>query len=143
MSYDLKLSGGDLVLNNGQLQKVEQSDKLAQDILKICLTPVGANPLQSWYGSFISRTMIGNAMSDTMLITIGESQLNTALENLKNLQAIQLKSFQRVSAEEQIAAITDISINRNAIDPREFNVRVSVLTKSMKPISTGFKITTI
>lgn len=143
MSFDLKISQGDLVIKNAQLQTVIDSEKLIQDILKICLTSAGSNPLHPWYGSFISRTIIGNPLSNSIIIQIAQSQLNTALDNLKSLQAIQLKSFQRVSADEQISAILDISIIRNQIDPRLFDVRVSALTKGMKPVTPVFRISTI
>ena len=143
MSFDLKIINGDLVLKNGQLQKVESSEKLIQDILKICLTNAGSLPLHPWYGSFISRTIVGNPMHSSVLVQIGKSQLTTALENLKSLQEIQVKSLQRVSADEQIAAIQDVSIIRNQIDPRLFDVRVSVISKGLKPISTSFRVNTI
>lgn len=143
MSFDLKISAGDFVLKNGQLQTVVDSEKLIQDILKICLTTAGSNPLQPWYGSFISRTIVGNPINTSVLVQISKSQLNTALENLKNLQDLQVKSFQRVSADEQIAAISDISIVRNQIDLRLFDVRIKVLTKGLKPITTAFTVNTI
>lgn len=143
MSFDLKISGGDLVIKNGQLQSVIDSEKLIQDILKICLTTAGSNPIHPWYGSFISRTIVGNPNYNSMLIQIGKSQLNTALQNLKDLQDLQVKSFQRVSADEQIAAIQDISININNIDPRLFDVTVRVVSKGLKPVSTSFRISTI
>lgn len=143
MSFDLKISGGDLVIKNGQLQTVIDSEKLIQDILKICLTTAGSNPIHPWYGSFISRTIVGNPNYNSMLIQIGKSQLSTALQNLKDLQDLQVKSFQRVSADEQIAAIQDISININNIDPRLFDVTVRVVSKGLKPVSTSFRISTI
>lgn len=143
MSFDLKIQGGDLVINNGLLKTVVDTEKLIQDILKLCLTTAGSNPLHPWYGSFITRTLVGNPLHTTVLVQIGKSQLNTALQNLKDLQDIQLKSFQRVSADEQIAAILDISINRNQIDPRLFSVTVQALTKGLKPITTSFSVNTI
>lgn len=143
MSFDLKITQGDLVIKNSQLQTVIDSEKLIQDILKICLTSAGSNPLHPWYGSFISRTIVGNPLYNSVIIQIAQSQLNTALDNLKSLQAIQLKSFQRVSADEQISAILDISIVRNQIDPRLFDVRINALTKGMKPITTAFRVSTI
>ena len=54
MSFDLKIINGDLVIKNGQLTTVVDSEKLIQDILKICLTEAGSNPMQPWYGSSIS-----------------------------------------------------------------------------------------
>ena len=124
MSYDLKISNGDFVLANGDLQTVVDSEKLIQDILKICLTTAGTNPLQPWYGSFLSRSIIGSPQHTTVLVQIAKSQLNTALDNLKDLQTLQVKSFQVVSADEQIAVISNISIVRNQIDPRLFDVRI-------------------
>ena len=143
MSFDLKIKNGDLAINNGILQTVIDSEKLIQDILKMCLTTAGTNPLHPWYGSFISRTIIGNPNASDVLVQISKSQLTTSLENLRNLQDQQVKSFQRVSADEQIGAILDISIIRSSIDPRLFDVRIKVLTKGTKPITTAFRVSTI
>jgi phage baseplate assembly protein W len=143
MSFDLKIVKGDLVINKGDLQPVVDSEKLIQDILKICLTTAGSNPLNPWYGSFISRTIVGNPNYSNMLIQIAQSQLYTALTNLQSLQSLQVQSFQRVSADEQISAIRDISISRNKLDPRLYNVNISVISKGIKPITTAFSISTI
>lgn len=143
MSFDLKIRNGDLVLSNGDLQTVVDTEKLTQDILKICLTTAGTNPIHPWYGSFISRTIIGNPNQTSMLIQIAKSQLNTALQNLISLQQIQVKSFQRISADEQIASIKDISILQSQVDPREFSVVIKALTKGLQPITTVFNISTI
>lgn len=143
MSFDLKIKNGDLFINNGVLQTVVDSEKLIQDILKICLTTAGTNPLHPWYGSFISRTIVGNPLHSSVLVQIAKSQLNTALDNLKNLQTQQVKSFQRVSADEQIHHIQDISIIRNQIDPRLFDVQIIAKTKGTKPITTAFRVSTI
>ena len=143
MSFDLKIINGDLVLANGKLKTVVDSEKLIQDILKMCLTTAGTNPIHPWYGSFISRTIVGNPNYTSVLVQIGKSQLTTALQNLKDLQDLQVKAFQRVSADEQIAAISDISIIRNQIDPRLFDIIIKVITKGLKPITTAFEVSTI
>lgn len=143
MSFDLKIINKDLVINNGSLQTVVDSEKLIQDILKICLTTAGTNPYQPWYGSFLSRTIIGNPLHTSILVQVAKSQLNSAFDNLKNLQTAQSQSFQRVSADEQISAILDISIVRNQIDPRLFDVRIKAMTKGLKPITTAFRVSTI
>lgn len=143
MSFDLKISDKDLVIKNGSLQTVVDSEKLIQDILKICLTTAGSNPLHPGYGSYISRTLVGSPLYTSVLVQIGKSQLNAALENLKALQEEQVRKFQRVSADEQISAILDISIVRNEIDPRLFSVRIKALSKGFKPITTAFRASTI
>lgn len=143
MSFDLKIIDGDLKIINGELQQVIDSEKLIQDILKICLTSAGSNPLFPWYGSFLSKSIIGSPADNGITVQIAKSQLNTALENLKNLQGLQIKSSQRVSADEQLAGILNISVTRNATDLRMYNVVINVLTKGFKPITTAFKISTI
>lgn len=143
MSFDLKISGGDLVIANGDLKTVVDSEKLIQDILKIAVTTAGSNPIHPWYGSFVSRTLIGNPNHNGVLVQVAKSQLNTALQNLKDLQNLQVQSYQRVSADEQIAAISDISIVQSQVDPRFFDVVIKALTKGVKPITTAFRVSTI
>lgn len=143
MSFDLKIISGDLVIKNGEFQTVVDSEKLIQDILKMCLTTAGTNPMHPWYGSFLSRTIIGSPLNTPVLIQISKSQLNTALNNLKSMQEMQVKTFQRVSADEQIGAISNISIVQSEKDPRLFDIRIKVMTKGLKPISTAFKVSTI
>jgi hypothetical protein len=143
MSFDLKIVNKDLVISQGQLKTVRDSEKLIQDILKICLTDVGSNPIHPSYGSFLSRSIVGNAMHTDVIVQIGTSQINTCLTNLQHLQQLQLKSFQKVSADEQLAAITGISITRSAFDPRLFNIRIRCLTKGFQPVTTAFSVSTI
>lgn len=143
MSFDLQVMAGDLVINNGLLQTVLDSDKLIQDILKMCLTTAGSNPLHPWYGSFISRTLVGNPNYTTVLVQIAKSQLTTALNNLQQLQALQLQSFQRVSADEQLSAILNIDVTQNPINPTLFNITIKVLSKGLKPISTNFMVNSL
>ncbi len=143
MSFDFKIRSGDLVLQNGDLKIVINSEKLIQELLKICLTAAGANPLHPWYGSYISRTLIGSPLGTNIVIQVAQSYLQNAIENLKKLQELQIKSFQKVSPDELIGSILDISIIRNNIDPRLFDVRVKVLTRGSKPITTAFTVDTI
>ena len=143
MSFDLKITDGDLVITQGKLKTVVDSEKLIQDLLKIALTAAGSNPIHPWYGSFVSRTLVGNPNYSSILVQIAKSQLTTTIQNLKDLQNIQVKSYQRVSADEQIAAISDISIVNSRTDPRLFDVIIKVLTKGNKPITTAFTVSTI
>lgn len=143
MSFDLKIVNGNLVLNQGKLQTVVDSEKLIQDILKICLTTVGANPFHPSYGSFLSRTIIGTAMHNEVIVQVAKSQLTNCLNNLQQLQQIQIQSFQRVSADEQLAAILGISISRSPTDPRLYSVKIKCMTKGFKPITTAFTVSTI
>jgi hypothetical protein len=143
MSFDLKIKNGDFDLINGDLKTVVDTEKLIQDILKIVLSPIGSNPSHPWYGSYLSKSLIGSGLSTDIIFQFGQSQLQNALENLKSLQDSQVKSFQTVSADEQIGAILDISLNRNSTDPRLFDVFIKVVTKGYKPVTAAFTISTI
>ena len=143
MSFDLKINKGDFVITQSKLQTVIDSEKLIQDILKMCLTTAGSNPIHPWYGSFLSRTIIGNPEQSSVVIQMSKTQLNNSLENLKTLQTMQIKSFQRVTPDEQLGAILDISIIRNKIDLRFFDIKIKALTKGSKPITSAFRVSTI
>jgi phage baseplate assembly protein W len=143
MSYDLKVINGDLVLNNGALGTVVDSSKLIQDILKICLTPAGSNPLQPWYGSFINRSLIGSPLAYTIIIQVAQSQLQNSLENLMTLQQAQVKSYQMVTPDEQLNSISNISITRNPSNFTFYTVQISAMNKGYKPITTAFTVSTI
>jgi phage baseplate assembly protein W len=143
MSFDLSIVSGDLVIANGALQTVTNSAKLIQDILKICLTDVGANPIHPSYGSFLSKTVIGNPAKPGIIVQIAKSQINTCLVNLQSLQQLQLKNFQKVSADEQLGAILGVSVVQSKTDPRLYNIFIKVLTKGYQPVSTQFSVTTI
>lgn len=143
MSFDLQIVNNDLVIDKGELKQVVDSQKLIQDILKLALTEAGANPLHPWYGSFLSKVAVGSSLDDDIIVQMSRSQLQTALENLKSLQDMQLKTQQSLSADEQIAAISDIFVNRSNEDPRLFNVTITVISKGIKPITTSFRISTI
>lgn len=143
MSFDLLISDGDLVIRSGALATVINAQKLSQDILKICLTAVGSNPIHPTYGSYLSRSVIGNAMKSSVVVQIAQSQINTCLTNLQSIQANQVKNFQQVSADEQLASVLGISVLRSTADPRNYNVKISVLTKGFLPVNTGFTVSPI
>ena len=143
MSFDLKIINSDLVIKDGALQLVSDSEKLIQDILKMCLTTVGSNAYSPWYGSALSRSMIGNPSTGSVLIHMAKSQLTNSFENLKTLQDMQMKTYQKVSGDELLSAILDISIGRDQNDPRQFNISIKALNKSNKVLTTAFRANTI
>lgn len=141
MSFDLQVSNGDLVIGtNGDLGIVQGSAKLQQSLLKIVLTPVGANPVQSWYGSLINKTLVGNILRTDIVITMAQTQLTNAIETLQKVQAMQVAGGQKVTPDELIAAISNINITRNAIEPRLIQVVVSVLNKAFGRVNTSFTV---
>lgn len=143
MSFDLRLKNGDLSIKNGDLETVTGSEKLVQDILKIAITQAGSNQFSPWYGSLISKTLIGAHLDDRIIINAAESQLQLALTTLQSLQIQQVELRQPMVATEQLAAILDISVQRSGLDPRLFEVNIKVLTKAFKKVNTSFTVTTL
>jgi hypothetical protein len=139
MSFDLKLFGGDLVINNGDLAVVEDSDKLVQDILKLVSTQLGSNPFFPAYGSPISQALIGT--SDVVFAQdVATNQLQASIERLKDLQQDQIKTSQIVTAEEQISVIKDVSIKQARDDPRYYYVNLTVINKAFQSVPISFAV---
>jgi hypothetical protein len=141
MSFDLKIKDGNIVIgSNGDVEKVENTEKLIQDILKIAITPMNSNKFHPAYGSLVSKTLIGNILPAGFLVDSATSQLQNCITTLQKQQQEQMK-FQAVSGAEQIAAIKQIKIERNQTDPRYFQVLISVLSRDFSITTTGFNIT--
>lgn len=136
MSFDLKIKNGDLhISSTGDLQKVQDTEKLIQDILKIVTTPLGSNPFFPWYGSSVSSSLIGNPFSFQFVGNLASSQIRESLETLQKWQNVQTSSGQSVTPYELLAAIQEVKVERNQIDPRYFRIVIKALTKALT--STG------
>jgi hypothetical protein len=143
MSFDLKLLSGDLVIKNGDLDKVENSDKLVQDVLKLVSTQLGTNPFFPGYGSAISQALIGTYYDGVFSDTIATQQLKSSIERLQQLQNEQIKANQVVTPDEQIAAVTDVWVGQANDDPRFFLVNLTVISKAFQKIPISFVVNAI
>lgn len=141
MSFDLQVNNGDLVLKNGDFALVKGNAKLEQDLLKIALTAVGAEPLQPWYGSLVSKSLVGSFLKSDMIFGIAKTQLTNAITTLKNLQNLQVSTGQKVTPDEQISAISNISITRSPTDPRLIGIVISVLDRTFSKVAASFSVT--
>ena len=140
MSFDFRIRDGDLSIGqDGDLMKVENTEKLIQDILKIVITPMGSNQFYPWYGSRVSKSLIGHVFDFEFLSTVATSQLQNALENLQRLQQEQARQ-QRVTPFEQLAALRDVRIERNQVDPRFFLVVINAVTRALTEANTTLTI---
>ncbi|HVI40694.1 MAG TPA: hypothetical protein VM577_08540 [Anaerovoracaceae bacterium] len=140
MSFDFFIQQGDIVIGeDGDIQKVENTTKLEQDILKMVITPLGSNIFHTWYGSAITKSLVGTSFDMQMTSTIASGQLRTALETLQKLQKLQA-SAQIISPSEQIAAIQKVQIERNAVDPRFFTIIIKVVAKDLSSVQTRFNV---
>jgi hypothetical protein len=141
MSFDLKISNRELVIGaNGDIQTVVDSEKLVQDILKIALTQLGANPFFPWYGSPLSSSSIGTVLDYQMIASINSDQLRQCLQKIQTMQAEQVQQGQTLSAAEQLAAIRSVTIMRNVSDPTVYKVSIEAYSRALTPLSTSFDI---
>ncbi len=141
MSFDLRLEGQDLKLgSNRDLAIVEGTEKLTQEILKIVSTDLGSNPFFPWYGCPLSQSLVGTAYTSNFISTIASTQLRTSLETLQKMQKVQLSDGQVVTPQEQIAAVQDVAVSRNAVDPRFFLITVTVLNKAFRTVQSTLQV---
>lgn len=140
MSFDLKIKGNDLAISTtGDVDIVQNTDKLIQDVLKIILTPQGSNKFYRWYGSVISSKVIGEALSPYYSKVEMTRAIQESLNNLVKMQQNQAL-YQNVTPSETIYAIDYIDIVREESDPRLYSILVSVLTKKMTAVETVFQV---
>ena len=138
MSFDLRIESNDLTLNpDGTIQTVQDNSKLAQDIIKGVLTPLGSNRFFRWYGSAIGIRTIGRVLDASITQTEIEQSIQDTISNLIALQKAQARN-QYVSPGETIATIRNISALRNPEDPRQYEVVISVLTRQLTVVEETF-----
>lgn len=141
MSFDLKIAEGDLQISStGDLQQVQDTEKLIQDMLKIVTTPIGGNPHFPWYGSSINSSLVGNPFSFQFIGNIASSQIRESIETLQKWQNVQAGSGQTVTPAELLAAIQEVRVDRDPSDPRKFFVVIKALTKALTPAVTAFDV---
>jgi len=132
MSFDLKLRDGQLVLkNSGDIDIVYNTEKLEQDVIKVAITPLGANKLNPWYGSILSKTLIGMPFDLELAKNLSADQLVSSLETLRILQINQAQQ-QNVSASEAISSILGVDFKRDELDFRKISVFINILSRSSK-----------
>lgn len=131
MSFDLKIENGDISITaDGKLNTVSDNNKLRQDIVKILLTKLGENKYHPTYGSSIGAIEIGHVTDESLLELDLSSSAESSIRNLMTLQGSQAKR-QYLTPGETIVAILDVSVDRDTIDPRVYNIFISVQTQRL------------
>jgi phage baseplate assembly protein W len=140
MSFDLRLENGDLKINaDGTLSTVTGNSKLRQDILKILLTDLGDNKFHPKYGSHVGKLQIGTHADEKIASLDIESSARAALRNLMSLQRSQSRR-QALTPGEIIIDILNLEVTRDKVDPRLYNIFVSVLTQSLDRVESSVTV---
>lgn len=135
MSFDIKAFSGDVEFGpNGDLSRVVNSDKLAQDVLKLLNTPIGTNPMNPGYGSPLTVNQIGTNVSTEGLIEQTKRIISESLEQLIVQQAYQ-SAIQTLTDAETIVDFETPIVVSDAQDPRQFNIVVNAISKALTPLS--------
>lgn len=143
MSFDFKVKDGDLAIGpDGDLLQVRDTEKLIQDILKMVTTQLGSNVFYPWYGSSVSKSLVGSVFDMEFVSSIAIGQLSNSIETLQRLQQSQAQK-QSVTPGELLAAIERISIERNQVDPRFFRIVIKVITRALTSVQTEFELNSL
>jgi phage baseplate assembly protein W len=135
MSFDLSIEKGDIKISpRGSIETVSGNSKLKQDIVKILLTDLGDNKFHPKYGSHVGALQIGHYADDKLMSLDIESSAKNALRNLMGLQRAQSRR-QALTPGEVIVDVLSVIVKRDEVDPRLYNIFVSVLTQELTEVS--------
>lgn len=134
MSFDLALDKGTLTIGaDGDIGKVRNTSKLVQDVLKGVYTPSGSNPYLVNYGNPLTFQNIGEVLNTDFM----EARVsNDILQIVQMLQSVQRNQelVQEVTPSEKIKGIVNISALKDSIDPRQFDIDITILTGALETI---------
>lgn len=138
MSFDLRLRDGDVQIgSSGDLDRIIDTEKLAQDVLKILHTRLGDDPFNPSIGSLLTENDIGT-IPDVDVITVkAEEAIFNSITQLQQQQSRQ-ETFQTVTDAEKVVDIEAVEVERDSVDPRQYNVTVIVLSGALTPIKLEF-----
>jgi len=136
MSFDLSIEKGDIKIgSSGSVKIVSGNSKLKQDIVKILLTDLGDNKFHPKYGSHVGALQIGHYADSKLMSLDIETSARNALKNLMALQRSQSRR-QFLTPGETIVDILSVTVKRDEVDPRMYNIFVSVLTQELTEVGT-------
>ena len=140
MSFDIRAINGDIEFgSNGDLVKIINSDKLAQDIIKLLNTPLGSNPLNPGYGSPLTAERIGQVVDAEGVTEQTRAAVTQALEQLITLQTFQAAT-QSLTDAETLVDFEDPIVEQDEVDPRQFNIVVNALSRDLTPLTVALVV---
>lgn len=140
MSFDLKLTGGDIELSGGAPALVQNKDKLIQDVLKILFTTTGENTVHPWYGTPLLARAVGQSANSSVVQTEIADAVSYGINNLKTLQQLQQADNQFVTPQELIANIVNVDARLSEQDKRKLVVSIQIQARSNELIEESFVV---
>lgn len=141
MSFDIRVIEGDISLGaGGDVDRVMNSDKLAQDVIKVLNTPIGSSPLNLNYGSTLTIEQVGEPIINPgAVVARTTAAIQQALEQLIAMQD-QQRSFQRITDAETIVDFESPLVEQDSVEPRQFNIVVNAISRDLTPITIALVI---
>lgn len=135
MSFDLKIVKGDIAISrDGRLDVVTGNSKLKQDIIKIMLTDLGENKYHPSYGSATGALQVGSVLDAEMMSLDLSASAEQAVRKIMSMQRSQSRR-QFLSPSEVILDVANVSVERDQVDPRLYNIFISVITEQLDNIT--------
>lgn len=135
MAYDLLLTDGDISFGpDGNPVTVTNNDKLKQEISKILLTPIGADPGDLQYGSQL-RDVLGRPVDFNVTQTLVAKAVAESLKYLQSLQLVQ-STKQTFNFPEVIGSVDAISVSQPSLS----QVSVQVAITSVQGLRTIYSV---
>lgn len=135
MSFDLKIVRGDISIgSSGDVETVFDNNKLRQDIIKIMLTNLGENKYHPQYGSRVGALELGFVPDQSLVEADLTSSAEEAIRYLIRAQRTQ-QQRQYLTPGEVITGIKEVRVERDRLDPRMYNIFISVYTKKLTVLS--------
>ncbi len=138
MSYDLQLSDGDLVIDTqGDVNIVENYDKLYQDLYRLALTSRGDNKFDTDEGCGVFD-LLGQAMPRELIESVMGKDIYYGIQHMIEQQNAQVL-LQPLSPKEQVFSLDGVVINKLTIKSITFNIMIT--TQQGAKIAFVFNVT--
>ncbi len=119
---------------------VRYEAKLAQDFLKMLLTPIGSDPYYTWMGTSI-MDLPGRKFNLHEIQNLIAQQVSNAADALKNMQAQQAKiAEQQMHPREMLDSVASLSVDQSAQDSRVLIIRMELYTVNRTLTTVQFPI---
>lgn len=142
MSFDILATNGDIQFNNrGDVAKVVDSDKLAQDVIKMLNTTLGSDPLNPSYGSPLTVNLVGRVPSREIAQMKVAQILEESLDKMIRLQDFQ-RTYQVLTDAETIVEFESPIVEQDSLDPRQYNIVINAISRDLTPITLTMTIIT-
>ena len=117
---------------SGDVQKVQDTDLLYQNVAKILLTEIGSNSYHRWYGSNAMK-LIGQKNNAALQVALRMS-VQQALSKFQRLQQ-DLKKYQNITQEERLVSVQSVDVAQLNDNATAVLCNVVIKSGSNRPVS--------